>query len=689
MVRKTLTAACFFALLLLGTGVGRSADEVGSRANLKSQWTAESAHPFHAALRDGIGFSFTYEGQPVGPTIPQGWQITARAAEGVEQTTFRHPTGLTVIREARAYPDFEAVEYTLRFKNESPSTLPALGPIRALDLTFAEDVLPGVSVVSSGGGLAQAVYPPDTFAIRRHYFGPMTPTNGRINLTTIGGRSSNKDLPFFFVENEGKNAGVFVAFGWSGQWSAAIEGDFLEHALRLIGEVPSLQIRLQPGEEISGPRILIGCYSGPLPAGSNRLRRLIRDRFTPLLAGKKPQPITTYDHWWNIGEQFDEQLLRRLADAAAEIGQEYFLLDAAWYVGSNGPDGFSGGVGNWEEIDRSKFPSGLPAFADYVRSKGLQFGLWFEPERVHKDSLLAKQHPDWVIWLPNSRYGLLDYGRPEVEEWVRSLLDRYIRELGIRYIRYDFNIDPLAYWAAHDQPERKGISQIRHLEAFYRLIDWIRTRHPETVLEGCASGGRRIDLETARRFHTFWISDHTEDPQIVRFHLEGLNYFLPGNYHYVCYALPLPHQKGFTSPDIAFQSFFGGAFGTGGRIDDWPRTMKDQARRQVEVYKRIRNFLLEDYYPLTPQPRDLDAWEAWQFHNPKTGEGFVQAFRLGSAVGSMNFALKGLESGATYRFSDPDSGRIWRVSGAKAASEGIRFELTPSSSRVLIYQKSK
>ena len=201
MFRKILAVACFFALSFLGLRLARSADEEGPGANLKSHWAVRSEHPFHAALQEGIGFSFTYDGKPVGPTIPQGWQISAQTAEGLEQTTFRHPTGLTVIREARAYPDAEAVEYTLRFKNESRATLPALGPIRALDLTFAEDVLSGVSIVSSGGGLAQAVYPPETFAIRRQYLGPMTPVNGRINLTTVGGRSSNKDLPFFFVEN--------------------------------------------------------------------------------------------------------------------------------------------------------------------------------------------------------------------------------------------------------------------------------------------------------------------------------------------------------------------------------------------------------------------------------------------------------------------------------------------------------
>lgn len=691
-------------------------------ANLKSHWSVRPANVFHAAFQDGIGFSFAYDGQEIGPAIPQGWEFSSATVGGVALTTFRHSSGLTVVREARPHPESEALEYTLRFRNESSSALPVLGPINALDLSFGRDVLPGVSVVSSGGGLADPVYPPATFAIQRRYIGPMTPTNGRVTLTTAGGRSSNRDLPFYFVENQEKDSGIFIGFGWSGQWRATVAGDSSAGHLRLTGEIPGINLRLQPGEEISGPRILIGCYRGPLSSGSNRLRRLIRDHYTPLVDGEKPLPILTYDHWWNVGAQFDEKLLRQLADAAAEISQEYFLLDAGWYVGTGAPSwNFSAGVGNWEEVDRAKFPLGLTAFADYVRSRGLKFGLWFEPERVAKGSLLHRQHPDWVIWLPDDAvrvgsdmqalpidydggiwlpknavrvaslgspsYGLLDYGKPEVQDWVLSVIDRYIRENDIRYIRYDFNLDPLAYWEGGDTPDRRGLSQIRHIEGFYRVIDWIRTHHSKTVLEGCSSGGRRIDLETTKRFHTFWISDNTADPHIVRFHTHGLNHFLPGNYLYTCYTLPLPNQKGFTSPDIAFQSFFGGEFGTGGRVDQWPQNMKDQARWHIDVYKRIRRFLVEDYYSLAPQPRDLESWVAWQFHNPKTDEGFVQVFRLESTESSKNFPLKGLDARGTYRFTDPYSGDAWQMAGAKILAEGIKFKLARLASEVLVYQK--
>ena len=450
-----------------------------------------------------------------------------------------------------------AIEYTLRIRNTGSQRSAPIQNINALDVAFAASTIEGTSVLSSGGGGYDGTYPPEAFAIRRRFFDPTLPSDGVVILTTEGGRSSNRDLPFYFVHNDEAKAGIFVAIGWSGQWVSTISANYgtephSPNALHLLGGIPGLEIALEPGEELSGLRILIGSYVGTLADGSNALRRLIRTQYTPKLNGADFNVIATYDAWWNIAENYDEALMQPVAAAAATLGQEYFLLDAAWYEGSNGPEGFSGGVGNWKQVDARKFPRGLGHFADYVRSQNLKFGLWFEPERVHRDSALAREHKDWVIWMDGSNYGLLNYGYPQVQVWVCEMMDAYITQLGIEYIRHDFNIDPLAYWNSADKASRHGMSQIRHIEGLYAVIDWIRERHPQTVLECCASGGRRIDLETARRFHTYWISDDTVDPEVDRFHLQGINYFLPGNYSYVQYTLPAPTQKDFKARDIDY-----------------------------------------------------------------------------------------------------------------------------------------
>jgi hypothetical protein len=155
-----------------------------------------------------------------------------------------------------------------------------------------------------------------------------------------------------------------VAIGWSGQWSATVRVNADRKQLHLSAGIPDIHLRLQPAEEIPGPRILIGAYRGAIAAGSNRLRRLIRERYTPSLDGKPfdpPSPMT-------IGGTLLTGSMSRCCGAwrmGRRPSARSFLLDAGWYAGTGGPEGFSAGVGNWKtSTGRS---SSMRPFADYVR----------------------------------------------------------------------------------------------------------------------------------------------------------------------------------------------------------------------------------------------------------------------------------------------------------------------------------
>jgi alpha-galactosidase len=651
-----------------------------------------SAHPFRDVLKPGLGFSFAYDGKRVGPGRPEGWQISSRA--GGQELVLRHPSGLVVTRKTRVWPESEAIEYTLTFKNESRQTLPSISAVSAMDLSFGAGVLPGLSMVTSGGGDADSFYPPRDFALRRVEFGPMTPLDGQVILTTVDGYPSRTTLPFYFLDNPSKSAGLFVGIGSSGQWRAMVNASFSNGSLRLQGVMPEVNLKLGPGEEFSGPNILLGCSRGSLADGANMLRRLIRDHYLPPQRDIAP---LLYSTWFDIGTELDEKLANTLVDRAAEIGMEIFLVDAGWYKGAETVPytnmaatwgSLSRPLGNWElGPELSRFPSGLRPLADKVRSKGMQFGLWFEPERSGQASLLAEKHPEWTITLGRRPWRVVDFGRPEVQEYFCKIIDRYIRELGVRYIRWDQNLEMQLYWQSRDPEDRKGITEIRHLEGVHRVEDWIRKNHPDVMLEACASGGNRIDLATIQRRHTFWISDQTMDPLIVRFHLEGMNHFMPGDRQLVGFSPPKStyQQPGFTFPDLAFQSYFGGSFGASGRLHEWPEALKAQTRKHVAIYKQLRRFLREDYYLLEPQAQNLESWSGWQFHDPKSDEGFVQAFRIRSQQGSHALFMKGLNPKLKYRFTDPYTGKSFDLSGAALTSKGVAFTLAPMSSSVLIY----
>jgi len=196
-----------------------------------------------------------------------------------------------------------------------------------------------------------------------------------------------------------------------------------------------------------------------------------------------------------------------------------------------------------------------------------------------------------------------------------------------------------------------------------------------------------MDLETAKRFHIYWISDSTYDPAIVRFHLFGINYFLPGNYHCVYYSLPCAGQTSIRVDDLGFQSFFGGAFGTSGRVDLWPEATRQKAKLHVQVYKKIRRYLMDDYYPLTDQPKNLESWGGWQFQDPTDGSGFVETFRAKSPNDTYRFTLHNLDKQAHYQFTDPYTGESFELSGADVMVHGLEMCQKPMTARVLIFNR--
>jgi alpha-galactosidase len=287
---------------------------------------------------------------------------------------------------------------------------------------------------------------------------------------------------------------------------------------------------------------------------------------------------------------------------------------------------------------------------------------------------------------------MVDFGNTEVQDYFSKILDQYIRTLKLAYIRWDCNLhDISAFWAQKDSPDRRGMSEIRHIEGIRRVEQFVRHRHPDVILESCASGGRRIDLATLQNRHTAWISDATAGASIIRFHLEGLNYLLPGSRQLVAFA---PRERDFAKPDFVFpdidcQCCFAGAFGTAGKLHLWPETMKQHMRQHVEVYKKLRRYLAEDFYLLIPQSQTLNTWAAWQFHDRLADQGFVQAFCIESPKRRNKIVLKAIDPSVEYEFTDPYTGNTFTVSGAEMTSTGLTLNLAKNSSRVLVYGRSR
>ena len=295
-----------------------------------------------------------------------------------------------------------------------------------------------------------------------------------------------------------------VHLAWSGD--AVYRTDRLAEGRNVLGTGELLrtgEIVLSTGEAFAAPTAWFAWSDRGLDGISSRFHRSLRARPGHPRA---PRPVVL-NTWEAV--YFDHELepLIALADAAAEVGVERFVLDDGWFLARRS-DG--AGLGDWA-VDPAVWPEGLHALVDHVRARGMGFGLWVEPEMVNPDSDLARAHPEWVL-APSDRatrtwrhQHVLDVARPEVAEWLLATLGALLDEYPIEYLKWDHNRDLLE--AVH--AGRAGVDA--QTRAVYALLDELRRRHPHVEIESCSSGGARVDLGILERTDRVWASD-TNDP---------------------------------------------------------------------------------------------------------------------------------------------------------------------------------
>ncbi|MFJ2298556.1 alpha-galactosidase [Oerskovia paurometabola] len=295
-----------------------------------------------------------------------------------------------------------------------------------------------------------------------------------------------------------------VHTGWSGNHVHQVERVLSGEQLIGGGELllPG-EVRLARGERYTSPWVY-GIYGAGLDDAARRTHRYLRARPQHPTS---PRPVTL-NVWEAVYFDHDVDTLRDLADRAAELGVERFVLDDGWFGGRRND---RAGLGDWF-VSPDVWPEGLHPLVDHVRGLGLQFGLWFEPEMINVDSELARAHPEWIMAtggrLPvESRHQqVLDLGIPECYAHVRDAMCAILDEYDIAYIKWDHNRDLVDAGSGPDG--RPGVHE--QTLAFYRLVDELRSRYPGLEIESCSSGGGRVDLGVLERTDRVWASDDND-----------------------------------------------------------------------------------------------------------------------------------------------------------------------------------
>ena len=627
-------------------------------------------------------FSFVFDGK-ASPDLLSAWPVqSGQRPLDVGRTERTHTwndrtTDLQVRCVAVECSDYPVVEWTVYFKNIGTNNTPLLEHVQGLDAAFernadGEFLLHGIK----GDSCTADSYEPYQVSLVPGSVKKFSPPDG-------SGKSCDGPEGWPYYNLQMPEGGIILAVGWPGQWASSFTRDAAQ-GLRIQAGQKETHLVLKPGEEIRTPLIALLFWKGDDVVGAQNLwRRWYLRHNLPRVQGRPQPPVTQIQVDASV-----ENIAYVKTFLEAGIKPDICWRDAGgtrtWYPSRTGP--YQGNdawlnTGTWE-VDATKYPRGFKPFGDWVRSNGMQFLLWFEPERVgDPHSWLGTQHPEWL--LPGSSHGgILNLGNPAAFGWLVDHIDGMIQAQGLDWYREDMNgVGPHPAWRKNDASDRQGITENFYVQGHLAFWDELRHRNPGLRIDSCASGGRRNDLESMRRAVPLLRSDFQfPDMKGVvegnQGHTYGLSFWLPfqgtGCYLYDSYAA---------------RSFYLASFGMGG-------LSQENVAAQKKAYAEsstIAPLMLGDYYPLTSYSRQLDRWIAWQFNRPEQGDGVVQAFRRGECAESgVTLHLKGLDPSARYELTNFDREGMTIISGKELMGKGLALEIQDKpGAAVITYRRTK
>ncbi|MEO1405408.1 MAG: alpha-galactosidase, partial [Pseudomonadota bacterium] len=340
------------------------------------------------------------------------------------------------------------------------------------------------------------------------------------------GRTSHDNFPALLAAPPGTTEQFGPCFGfhlgWSGNNRLRIDRLSDGRAFVQLGEYfyPGEMV-LKPGEVYRTPRLYAAFTSRGFSALSRKFHQHLRNRVMDGRIHGKPRPIH-YNTWEAVYFDHDQETLFALAEKAADVGAERFVLDDGWFSSRRND---KAGLGDWWP-SKDIYPDGLRPLANHVVGLGMEFGLWFEPEMVNPDSELYRTHPDWILHaegveqVPFRSQYVLDLTRPEVTDYLFQQMHKILSDHPVSYIKWDMNRD-IHHPGSYGKP-----AIYRQTRAVYELMEWVRTAHPEIEIESCASGGARADYGVLRRTDRIWTSDTNDalDRQKIQ---RGASHFFP------------------------------------------------------------------------------------------------------------------------------------------------------------------
>ncbi|MBO4326781.1 MAG: alpha-galactosidase [Clostridia bacterium] len=605
--------------------------------------------------------------------------------------TGRTPEGLELRAECREYLDYPVTEWVMYMTNAGSvnsaviSDWCATASLPVCALKRDGGARPPVLLHGNGDNISESGY---------SWFADEIGSRP-LSVSPCGdGTSCNGAFPYmrFLLGDYSVNAAV----GWTGTWQ-------LSASLSSAGgtDVVNVEVRqqrfntyLEPGETVRTPLLILQTASGSEDRARNLWRSWYIDHILPRENGKPLSPKLVL-HTWMIdglpefcGTTEENQLKGIQTYIDHGLKPDIWWIDAGWYPCNND---WPTGTGNWYP-NPEHFPDGFHKIGEMCDDNDIDFLVWFEPERIFRNTEVWNEHPDFLIFgSEEDNNALFFLGDPAAREWLTDRIDSIIKEGHIRIYRQDFNFPPSGYWAKGEAENRAGIHENLHIQGYYAFWDELIRRNPGLLIDSCSSGGRRNDIETMKRAVPLHYTDigygnHPIKQKQHRQMFEWIPYFRA---HTMNWDKPDGTYGGSRPVDeFAYQNALAPSVTS---MIEWndPDELNEVGRRFHPVWRKAAEMMLRcDYYPLTETRVDAGDWYAMQFHDEDANDGFVQLIR-NVRVNDSRFTVRGFVPDENldriYRFFDPFTNRVWTMSGRNFRSGGFEDALEPRSGVIWFY----
>ena len=456
---------------------------------------------------------------------------------------------------------------------------------------------------------------------------------------------------------------IGAALMYSGSFQTKIQLDQMEQVRLVMGINPELfRWELKPSEVFDTPEVIMSYSSNGMEKLSHNFHKVIREHVCRGKYKLAERPVLI-NNWEATYFDFNEEKILKIAEQAASLGVDMLVLDDGWF-GKRDDD--CSGLGDWF-VSEEKLNGGLGKLAEKIKSLGMKFGLWFEPEMVSEDSDLYRSHPDWAIKIPSrnpvrSRYQLvLDMINPEVRDYLFGAISDILKNADISYIKWDMNRSICDWYTPCLSAENQGEMPHRYVLGLYELLERLTTAFPDVLFEGCSGGGGRFDAGMLYYCPQIWCSDDTDAFERTKIQY-GTSFFYPVSAIGSHVSAVPNHQTGRITPiETRAVTAMAGSFGYELDLNTLSHDEKQEVKEQIVRFKKdgplIHNGL---YYRLSDSLNDKYAM--WGFVSEDKKEVLVHGviFRTEPNRTQYLVKLRGLLPDTNYRLAE--NGEVYKGS---------------------------